>query len=576
LADFVVDQEQLIAAVAGLGAPFRFERSFRLSPAGLSPDRFLMSVTKEAIPNSPEESIAGICRDLQMPDPMLEEAIRELADAEFVHWGLEDDPEQRICKVYLEYPIPKVVFDPDHGPLQLHLAFKWNPCKPSQAVRTCYQLYPHLELSQIQDRLKQIYTCGNSSPSLSIADSILKKTAERLPSREIQYLEVNEASNPRRSFDLNLYDAELTIADLRAEIVQMANRFSQDTDKINAFVDQIRHFPAGHLAGGTHRNGSDFFNVYYGAEQWSGLPTKPNSVADGHATNHVPSDPKWLEHTAAGDRYFNYCWWPYSPVATVEHKLRPVNLLFHSFDVAGISAGAFDIVKSIQTEIGRFRTVWGTKLIGDRLAWEFYLYDYQRRSRDVSISRVLKSIAHIAPCKFTINETLPYFMFSIDIDDALASGQRDLDVVHMYVGNPGSIVSSGIAYAITATSKTLENFYFFFDGKRQLTEVADKIASSVHLDDTIIDINNVLRPELRECRTICVANKQTHDTAYFSGVNVDQLIFFLAWLQYPPAIRQFVETHRGQLDHLLYDVGFDYTSNDDDLRILKSGYYGVF
>ena len=210
---------------------------------------------------------------------------------------------------------------------------------------------------------------------------------------------------------------------------------------------------------------------------------------------------------------------------------------------------------------GRFRTVWGTKLVGDRLAWEFYLYDYQRRSRDVSISRVLKSIAHIAPCKFSINETLPYFMFSIDIDDQLFSGKRDLDVVHMYVGNPGSIVSSGIAYAITATRKTRENFYFFFDGKRQLTEAADKITSSVHLDDTNIDVNNVLRPELRDCHTICVANKQTHDTAYFSGVNVNQLIFFLAWLQYPPAIGQFVETRRGQLDHLLYDVGFDYTSN---------------
>ena len=152
-------------------------------------------------------------------------------------------------------------------------------------------------------------------------------------------------------------------------------------------------------------------------------------------------------------------------------------------------------------------------------------------------------------------------MFSIDIDDQLVSGKRDLDVVHMYVGNPGSIVSSGIAYAITATRKTRENFYFFFDGKRQLTEAADKITSSMHLDDTNIDVNNVLRPELRDCHTICVANKQTHDTAYFSGVNVNQRIFFLAWLQYPPAIGQFVETRRGQLDHLLYDVGFGYTSN---------------
>ena len=171
---------------------------------------------------------------------------------------------------------------------------------------------------------------------------------------------------------------------------------------------------------------------------------------------------------------------------------------------------------------------------------------------------------------------LPYFMFSIDIDAALIAGQRDVEVVHTYIGNPGSTVSSGIAYAITATEKTLENFYFFFDGRRQLGEVADKITSSVHLDDTQLDVNNILRPELRDCHTICVANKQSSDTVYFSGVTVDQLIFFLNWLQYPEPIRSYVESHREKLDHLLFDVGFDYTTTDDEIHVLKSGYYGVF
>ena len=171
-----------------------------------------------------------------------------------------------------------------------------------------------------------------------------------LPPRDIQYLEVNEANNPRSSFDLNLYNAELTIADLRVQIEQMANRFSQNSAKINAFVNQIRHFPAGHLAGGTHRNGSDFFNIYYEAEKWPGLPTEPGSVGDGHETSLVRSDPAWLEYTTVGDQYFNYSWWPYSSVAKVEHKLRPVNLLFHSFDVGETDAGACDMVKSIQKQ----------------------------------------------------------------------------------------------------------------------------------------------------------------------------------------------------------------------------------
>ena len=568
-----VDKDQLISAVAGLGAPFRFERSFRLSSAGLSTNRCLMSVTKDAIAHSPADAIIGICHDLQMPDPLLQQMSGELAKAEFVHWGLEDDPQQRFRKVYLEFPNRILDTSPARETILLYVAFKWDQDSPGAAVRTCYQLYPQLELAEIQTRVKQLYVADTSATSLEIVDSVLRKASERVPIRELHYLEVNEETNPRRSFDLNLYDTGLTIADLRDDIVAMGNQFSQSQESIHALIDEIGHHRAGHLAAGTHRNGRDFFNVYYGAESWSGNgleKLQPTADAtDGQAA-------AWLEYTAPGDRYFNYCWWPYTPVAPVQHKQRPVNLLYHSFDLARIDPGAFDIVRAIQTEIGIFRTVWGIKWIDGRLGWEFYLYDYQRRSRDVSIRRVLDAIAHIAPCRFRVNESLPYFMFSIDIDHELVSGKRDLDVIHMYVGNPGSSVSSGIAYAITATAQTLENFYFFFDGKNQLAEAADKITSSVHVDDTQLDVNNILRPELRDCRTICVANKQSSDTAYFSGVNVDQLIFFLNWLKYPQAIRSYVELHRGELDHLLFDVGFDYTTTENDMRIIKSGYYGVF
>jgi hypothetical protein len=86
----------------------------------------------------------------------------------------------------------------------------------------------------------------------------------------------------------------------------------------------------------------------------------------------------------------------------------------------------------------------------------------------------------------------------------------------------------------------------------------------------------VLRPELRRCQTICLANKQSHDCIYFSGVDVDQLLWFLDWLRYPPAVTEFVRTNRSNLDHLLFDVGFDYRMVGDRLQVLKSGYYGVF
>jgi hypothetical protein len=283
-----------------------------------------------------------------------------------------------------------------------------------------------------------------------------------------------------------------------------------------------------------------------------------------------------LESTTAADRYYNYCWWPYEPVTATEGKLRPVSLLFHSFELAGLDGCAIDIVQSIRRELGDFRTVWGTKWIDGRMAWEFYFYDYERHGREVSMTRVLQALRPLVPSNVPVNEALPYFMFSLDITPELAAGGRGIEEVHMYIGNPGSTVSSGIAYSIRAEGTTLENFYFFFDARNQLEAAAGKICCSAHLDARQVDAEQILWPELRDCHTLCVANKRHNDTIYFSGVTTDQLLHFLRRLKYPPETIQFVERHRDRLDHLLWDVGYDYTCDGGKLRIIKSGFYGLF
>lgn len=283
-----------------------------------------------------------------------------------------------------------------------------------------------------------------------------------------------------------------------------------------------------------------------------------------------------FEYANDADPALNYCLWPYERPRPAEDKYRSLNLLLHSFEHAGVDARAIDIVEAIRASIGPFRTVFGVKLLGERLAWEFYFYDYQRREREVSASKVLEAIRPWIGCDVPVNERLPYFMFSLDLDADIAAGRRALDVVHLYVGNPGSSVSSGIAYGVRRDSTTLENFYFFFDARTQLDAVAGKVGSSAHFDASALPLDAVIVPELRECRTICVANKQTHDCIYFSGVDVNQLLWFMRWQHYPAPIIDFVERHRARLDHLLLDVGVDYRMRDGRLEILKSGYYGVF
>lgn len=283
-----------------------------------------------------------------------------------------------------------------------------------------------------------------------------------------------------------------------------------------------------------------------------------------------------FEYATPGDRYFNYCLWPYQPVAATEDKFRGINVLYQSFEFAGVDQRAYRLVEAIRDAIGPFQTVFGIKQVDGRMGWEFYFYDYLRRERKVSMSRVIEAIRPFARCDIVPNENLPYFMFSIDIDGDLAAGRRDLDVIHMYVGNPGSAVSSGIAYALRPQGSTLDNFYFFFDAKTQMLQAADKICCSAYVDTTRIHFDRILWPELRDCRTICVANKRHNDCVYFSEIDIDQLLFFLKALAYPPQVVKFFESNRGSLDHLLYDVGLDYIVEGSEVRILKSGYYNVF
>jgi len=282
------------------------------------------------------------------------------------------------------------------------------------------------------------------------------------------------------------------------------------------------------------------------------------------------------EYTTGQDTFYDFCLWEYAPLGSPENKLSSANLLFHSFEFAGLNDCIYDLIWAVRKGFGVSRTVWGLKKLGNDIRWEFYFYDYKRVERERSITRLLEILRPLVRCDIEVNENLHYFMFSIDIDEELVSGTRDLDEIHMYIGNPGSSVSSGICYSLTKSGTRLENFYFFFDAGKEFDAIAAKAICSAHVDETRIDLRQILWPEMRTAQVIVVANKQGNDAVYFSRINVDQLIFFMRRMGYPKGLVSFVEQNRSKLDHLLYDAGFDYRMEGGDLRILKSGLYGIF
>lgn len=283
-----------------------------------------------------------------------------------------------------------------------------------------------------------------------------------------------------------------------------------------------------------------------------------------------------FEYTAPNERFYDYCLWEYRPIAEPTDKFRSINMLAYSFAAHGIGERALDQVRAIQRGFGAARTVWSVKQEGDEIRWEFYFYDYARQQRERSISRLLDIIKPWNECAIRVNERTPYFMFSVELGRQHLLAGAAIEEIQMYLGNPGSLVSSGICYALTETATTLKNFYFFFDAKTQMAEIVDKLCTSAYLDIASLNINDILWPELQNCQTIVVANKQTHDGVYFSRINVVQFLSFLKRMNYPAAHIAFVEQHQNRLDHMLYDVGFDYRMENGRVKILKSSYYGIF
>jgi len=255
----------LLQLVADLGVPYQYERSFRISQGSLQANRFLLTLNKRDIPGDPRARALAICDRLGMPDAARRAAEEAFESANCLHFGFEGGPESVICKLYLERAVPADEAQRARGrgePVPLHLAFKWDVLDNAYVV-TRYLWHPSLGAQQIEQRLAHVYR-GAGAASLVIARAVLALAAGRVAAEKLQYLEVQEDQNDRRSFDLNVYDARLQVKDAQQVLYAMRQRFDLRPGQFQALYDQIKARTLGHLAGGVHRDGREFFNVYYG------------------------------------------------------------------------------------------------------------------------------------------------------------------------------------------------------------------------------------------------------------------------------------------------------------------------
>lgn len=273
------------------------------------------------------------------------------------------------------------------------------------------------------------------------------------------------------------------------------------------------------------------------------------------------------------DRYFDYCLQPYEPRCPPAGKLRAENVLWESLRLAGLESALAPAVRAVQARCGRDMTVFGIKHTAGQLFWELYFYDPQKEDARVTAASLIDALAPLLRFEAAPRETIPYFMFSFDLDARTADTRR-VEALNLYLA--AREAQAGRSYKLTRTGLEFENIYRFLHPKLEIDKVLHGIRSSVFVDFTRVALAKVLFPELFTCRRICVAKKRTADAVYYSGIDVGQLLWFLRRFDYPATLAGYVEEHRAGFEHLLFDVGVDYRMDASGALVFgKTSFYGT-
>lgn len=263
----VPDDEGLVAlrdAVAEFDPGHRAERSFRLAPGTLHVQRLLL--TAQSVHQKPDafERIWQIASRFGVPQSRLAWARAAFGQARHVHFGYESDGGTPMFKLYFERGLRAHDLEAAegalHGILQYE-ALKWRPDASEDHVQSSYRWWPSVGQQALAGRIGALW--GEQAEPARWTSELLDVAFASLPAERLQYLEVTEDRSPRRSFDLNLYDAQMRVCDIASSLHAIRAGLGVDQGTFDAHYEPVASARLGHVAAGIHRNGQPFFNVYY-------------------------------------------------------------------------------------------------------------------------------------------------------------------------------------------------------------------------------------------------------------------------------------------------------------------------
>lgn len=246
--------ERLRAFARNLGLPVMGESSVKLVQGAAQADRYLLSVPAQLTQDQRRALWELVSESGLTAKGFAYVAASLVQDAPTnLHFGFEATADAEVLKLYVEFSLARWDAMKRAGsPLLVHRAVKWVPGQPDSIVTSRYVAYPKLTVSETSERILMLL---GDNPAGSLALSLFNRAAGRVAAMERLFLEVQEKDTPRQSFDLKLYDAGFTTADI--PIASLAAFFGIENLRIPTAA-------LGHIAGGLGRDARPFLTLYYG------------------------------------------------------------------------------------------------------------------------------------------------------------------------------------------------------------------------------------------------------------------------------------------------------------------------
>ena len=236
----------LFRHLGGLDSRIDFEHSFKAFHGHLFENRFLLGIDRRETEGSRDERIVLICEGIGMPDNLLASFKRTLPDANHVYFGVEKNEQSLLFKAYLELrdKIEQEIGGADVSgrSFLLFTGFKWDAFSPTRQAVTRYDWFSSLPVPDMLDHLQMTIEPSRHHELLEIVRRITERASKEMSHGDIQYLDVTEEGNPRRSFDINIYKSGLRLEDLYPHLLRALAHYAIDPGRFESLYQRILHF----------------------------------------------------------------------------------------------------------------------------------------------------------------------------------------------------------------------------------------------------------------------------------------------------------------------------------------------